>query len=90
MTLVRTENGLQVHQGGKADDREIGPEHAGDLTAAINNLAEVTRRNLAFTEMLFWRLPPKDRCEILGVSPYIERKMRQQRESKEALEGGGR
>ena len=92
MNLVRTENGLQVHNGGKADDREIGPEH--ELAAALtrlaesnDNLAKAVKASGAFTEAIFWKLKPKDRAELMGVCQATERKLRRERALNKSFSG---
>lgn len=86
MNLTRTENGLQVHEGGVADDREIGPEH--ELAVALNNVADATRENTALLKAIFWRLPPKERADLLGVSAYVERRIRREVAQEQSLGGG--
>ena len=52
MNLVRCDNGLQVRQGGKEDDREIGPEN--ELAAASTYLADTIKED---REERRWRRP---------------------------------
>lgn len=86
MNLIRTENGLQVHHGGKADDREIGPEH--ELAVAMDKLSCAIDRLADFHERLFWELPPGRRAEILKITPYIERRLRREHQNEKTLKGG--